>query len=559
MADPLQTPIFGLEEPILAGSRRFQEDLGLPQLPPVPVEAEPEWESGAREDKAPKVLHLRPEPVPGPAAWDSAAPGNPRFEPPVVTFDPGPEKPHRSLLMLFAHMLKLDVWGWWGLNRRAAVEMESAAVILLSVYAFEFLAWGLLFNVIIHGSTWVVSPLSGFAALLAFLFATVIFVFEKSFVTADFSQGMWAKFGAYVIRVTIILASAMATSQPVELMVFGDAIDARLYEETVRAEALREAADVQEARERSDVRTMAVALSQATAETREYDDWREADQAAAVSTVQLATAETELAQATADVEKYTGARSYWKSQKAKRAALMLAAPNDADLAERSAKAERYYKGNSWALTKAEKAQTAARVQAASAQASAAAARGTLNRRQEEKTVYRESLQQGLSNQADRAREDLEGRVEWMDQVMSGNHRSIPVQVVGDGLAPLTIQHADFTQRLAILADLRAGRPARWPASSAETRMASCDLFGLCDEAAASDPVTQARSADAARTFRMTYWAAFIIAVVIPLLTLAFKLLMPRELKAYYSTVGQARSGNPAAVKALWAAGEQHLI
>ena len=534
MAVPMQSPVE--ESPSDLGEAATEPTWSPPD--PVPVE--------------PSVV------VPGPVAWEDPPP-RPRFEAPVLSFEPGPEEPHRSLLMIVVRALKLDVWGWWGLNRRAAIEMESAEVMLLAVYAFELMAWGLLFNVIIHGSTWEVSPLSWIAVVVALLFATVIFIFEKSFVTADFSTGTSSKVAGYFIRLGIILASALATSQPVELMVFGDAIDARIYEETVRAEVLREAADVIEARERSDVQAVAVALSEATSETREYQDWREADEAAATSSVRLASGEAALAQASADVDKYSGAKGYWRSQKTRRQALADLDPSDSALAEAVATADRYYKGNSWALRKAERAQDEAQAELAAAQAAAGAARSTLDRRMEEKRIYRESIETGMATQAERARDDLETRTAWIDQVMAGNHRAIPTRVLDERLAPLQMQHADFTQRLAILADLRAGRPARWPASDTETRLAACDLFGLCDEAASEDPVTQARTADAAMTFRLTYWAAFVIAVVIPLLTMAFKLLMPRELKAYYSTVGQARAGNPAAVKAMCAAGEEHLI
>jgi len=48
----------------------------------------------------------------------------------------------------------------------------------------------------------------------------------------------------------------------------------------------------------------------------------------------------------------------------------------------------------------------------------------------------------------------------------------------------------------------------------------------------------------------------LVALFVPLLTLAFKLVLGRELGLYYSTKAQARAGNSEAIAVLLAAGSE---
>src|SRR5262249_30648442 len=59
-----------------------------------------------------------------------------------------------------------------------------------------------------------------------------------------------------------------------------------------------------------------------------------------------------------------------------------------------------------------------------------------------------------------------------------------------------------------------------------------------------DPAAQERSLAEIRNARRIYWAIFGVAVIIPLLSLLFKLIMPSHLAYYYSSEWQAQQGNP---------------
>jgi hypothetical protein len=114
--------------------------------------------------------------------------------------------------------------------------------------------------------------------------------------------------------------------------------------------------------------------------------------------------------------------------------------------------------------------------------------------------------------------------------------------------------ADFTDRLRALSDLREGLPPMWPSVSDTVVSTAVERFGVEPPAGTADPKIQERRQGAARLFGWTYRIAFIIAAVIPLLTLAFKLMMSQELITYYSVRAQARAGNPEAILALQARG-----
>ena len=138
-----------------------------------------------------------------------------------------------------ARRMHLDGWGDFLLGRRVAYEMGTAACILLVVLLFELLAWSLLFNVLVHSARWTVSPRTFLAFLLAAIFGGGVFLFERSFITADLGERPAKKVLAYLLRLVVIFGSCVATSQPVELLVFGGAIETRLRDENALAEAVR--------------------------------------------------------------------------------------------------------------------------------------------------------------------------------------------------------------------------------------------------------------------------------------------------------------------------------
>jgi hypothetical protein len=117
--------------------------------------------------------------------------------------------------------------------------------------------------------------------------------------------------------------------------------------------------------------------------------------------------------------------------------------------------------------------------------------------------------------------------------------------------------ADFTDRLRVLDDLRSARPPMWPAAPIEVRQQAVQLFALDDPDGSDTPANQKiqqRLQENADLFNRVYFVAFLMACVIPLLSVAFKFMMASELRDYYSTAAQARAGNPAALQVIRARG-----
>jgi len=96
---------------------------------------------------------------------------------------------------------------------------------------------------------------------------------------------------------------------------------------------------------------------------------------------------------------------------------------------------------------------------------------------------------------------------------------------------------DFLGKFRIIDDLLAGRPVRWPGADREMIERLRNDYGMHE---INDDGTMAETAGA----RGVYWAIFGVAVIIPLMSLLFKLIMPSHLAYYYSSAWQSRQGNP---------------
>jgi hypothetical protein len=149
---------------------------------------------------------------------------------------------------------------------------------------------------------------------------------------------------------------------------------------------------------------------------------------------------------------------------------------------------------------------------------------------------------------------LRGLEGWMRQVQTVLPGEATTASAPDTGKPLPPKAADFTDRLRVLEDLKDQTPPLWPAADPPTITAAAAAFHLEDPKGQADPKLATRRQGDARLFSRTYWIAFVIAAVIPLLTLAFKLMVSQELSSYYSAAAQARAGNPEAILALRARG-----
>lgn len=516
-------------------------DPPFPPAPPGdwhwPAAEEPEEEGNGPNGRETPV-EPRAEPVP-PVAFP--APHRIRL---VFQSQHGVE---RGALLRVARWMGLDVWGDSLLNRRAAREMGSAAMLLAVVLAFELLAWSMLFNVLVHSAQWKLSPLSLMALLLGGIFAAAVFLFEKSFVTADASEERWRIAIAYAIRLVVIIGSALATAQPIELLVFGGAIENRLYEENVLAEAVRQIGSLDDRQTKAQGKSekQIQAEISGSGEHQAVQETEKLYNATYQEVLELEDDRTEAQQAVARAADREG---YWrdlllKAQRERR-------PNDPASAARESRAARNL--------------DFVRRQKATAQANLTRIQDKLN----SANIRLKTLQEKLNLQSGKLDELVEGKRqenekeaqrnqvlaegirEWMQFVQNAR----PGELDPRTKRSLPPRPADFTERLIVLDDLRNARPALWPATTPEKRTRAVEEFGLSDPS--QDTAALKRMEQKAGIFQAVYRVAFIMALVIPLLTVAFKILMAGELRAYYSTLAQARAGNPAAIEVVLARGQQ---
>jgi hypothetical protein len=102
---------------------------------------------------------------------------------------------------------------------------------------------------------------------------------------------------------------------------------------------------------------------------------------------------------------------------------------------------------------------------------------------------------------------------------------------------------NFFEQLRVVSDLSEGRPPAWAGVTTEEVAELAEKFSL----EGSAPCTESGDCDKAAVYRYSYRAIYAIALVIPLMVFATKLLMAAELKIYYSVAAQAEAGNPDAL------------
>lgn len=108
-------------------------------------------------------------------------------------------------------------------------ELGRAALLLTVVAVFDYSAWTLLFRQMVATSVSLFWVPYVFAALLT----TATMIFEVRILTMRTTGSLWKRGLTYASRVALILLAGLATSQPVELLMFGGAIERRIHEESV--------------------------------------------------------------------------------------------------------------------------------------------------------------------------------------------------------------------------------------------------------------------------------------------------------------------------------------
>jgi hypothetical protein len=502
-----------------------------------------------------------------------------------------------GLLGKLACRFGLDVHGPTGLTRSAAVEMRFAAFLLAVIFAFDWLAWSLLWNVVFNQGLFSTNLYTGGAVVAGAIFAMATLVYERQFLTSDTSDKGLRKSLAVLIRLVVLGIAAVATSQPIELLVFNGPIQERVHQEGIRHTAASKLSSLEEVQknarlgglatigvkeERRDARTgLAAAGRERKVKEDELNKQKEA----------LGAAERRLSTLRGRPTPDTESGRLWLR-------------NQIDAAERRRK------------------EVAAVVDDLQQQ---------LDVKQQAETLASQRVNNAetvVNSARDRAARQAQRLLDWVSFLQTspppaqGQTLSEPTPPFAEGNTTVReaawtypMPNADFFQRLRILEDLKYGRAAQWKDVTPENRRKLINIFKLKD--ASPDPndafdqavrsgsselaITVAREegrsdeeVDAAgrqadreavlalarvragerpedliqpeilaagrqaereardalerlridsELFMRNYQIAFYVAIAIPLLVFAMKLLMGRELRNYYSSEYQKTVGN----------------
>ncbi|HEV2991379.1 MAG TPA: DUF4407 domain-containing protein [Candidatus Angelobacter sp.] len=463
--------------------------------------------------------------------------------PPVLIMAaPPPPKPRLGTLMWFAHMLGLDVYGTTTLSYAARTEMIACALVLTIIFLFDAGAWCLLFYFILNSGSLNFHPGLLVLSLAGILPALALLLYERSFMTADTKTHGWRRLVLpTILRVCVIFAAAWMTAQPVELMAFQRRIDRRVMDELIRKDIVGHMQKLQKA----------------------TDDQKKGDVALKPYDIQeLKVAETDLESKGKQV---TAAESELEKRKQAKIAAedrWLAAQSQLKAAKEKAAGDPNSEENQKAVALKQKAMDDAYT----------AYKDRITRVSEQQGTIGSLNQQvkGLEGKVDKRREtiaaddnaeagkDAEKKLLlWSDKLRGAEPgKDFPADGSVDKDTGYRFVFADysFLDKFRIIDDIMAGRPPRWPGAEQDDIKFLQKKYGLYDDHDnISDLKGQARSAAEERlaaetkNARRTYYAVFGVALIIPFMSLLFKIIMPAPLSYYYSSGWQSQQGHAEAM------------
>jgi hypothetical protein len=342
------------------------------------------------------------------------------------------------------------------------------------------------------------------AFFLASLIALMIVIYERGFMVTDLSQ-LFRKFwptlrllSAITLRVVVIAVAAYITAQPVEIVTFRGQIENRIHETGVRREAVSRLRDLKKAEAASKMEGLA-----GTSQLKELDDANkvlgDARQEEGRLKGELSNAQRAEQGAASSLQRAQAA--YARAENKQAAAARISAwRGRLDIArQRVSDAAAQVEGHK---TTVENARTD---------------KGTA-------TTKVEGLLDDAKGDAERVRD-------WLVQL---RHAPFSLELKAESRqgGDWTYQDEDYDlfQRQAVIDDLYNARPPRWKDASEEDKLEIGQKFGFGESQEELE-----RRAIEARTFQKSYWAVFLVAFMLPLLVMAYKLLLPKAITNYYST------------------------
>jgi len=451
----------------------------------------------------------------------------------------GPDefKPTRRLFRL-AHFLRLDVWGTSRMSCAAEADMCAAAVLLTVIFLFDAATWSLLFYFILNAGSLELDLVRLFFALVMGIFpAVVLLMYERGFMTADTKTHGWRHLvRPTAIRLVVVAMAACITAQPLEIIAFGRPIEKRIAEEKTHKYVLSRYKELEEQKARREKASRLLGDELGDAGNQQNGGETNLKHA----NMRLAATQEELSENQASKNKVEAEleglrvqqRSAQQALTTDRAhlqgteAALKRAPDDAALSqERQQESSTVEEDqNRWVRLNAEIENLRSRLQ-------------ELNLDIDDKAKAEEAQEKeqlSAEHQADahakvqQIRNDIQGAIEGQ-------------RIPDDDDDP---DGADFSptytwlDQLRIINDLRLGRPARWPGAPKETIQTLMLEFPQLNNETQDDADADKHNAN------RTYWAIFSVAMIIPIMSLLFKMIMPSHLSYYYSSKFQSLSGHP---------------
>jgi len=468
------------------------------------------------------------------------------------------DEPIDGMLGWLAQRFGLDTFSTSLLGHRGRLEMKAAALVLLVVFLFDLGAWTLLFNTILQGELLKPGVWTPLAFLAGLLFAAMVVLYERQFLTADLSPGWRQLAWPTLIRFLVIFGSALITAQPVELLFFRQAVTVRTHEEGIRQHVATQNEHLKKINSLLAVQRQALNDLHKTLQQEEeharlvqvQEDLNKVQREKAALEVQLAEATRKSdyfrAQEAVLLKKRDAAFNAWQaarqvSREGEPTALKTRrAYERADASYRNAIRTK----ERW-LSLASQHRTALGLTEADMNTLVADHKEVM----EAYRRRRAELEQRIAEGARALREEEERVKRWARRLreLTPDELKVPVRETLSGVnressffgerVAFTYQKPsyNFFEQLRVVSDFTEGCPPKWVGVSKAEMNDLATKFALRD----SDGCIREKGA----VYRHSYWAIYAIALVIPLMVFATKLLMASELKIYYSAAAQAAAGN----------------
>jgi len=436
------------------------------------------------------------------------------------------EKPWRWLFGL-AHRLGLDIYGEENLTRAARADMCAAALILTSIFLFDLATWWLLAYFISSRGSLEEFDL-GRASLSVFfagLLALALLLYERGIMISDTETLGWKRLAVpTAARLLIIAGAAYATAQPVEIVTFWQPIQERAFEEQLREDLASRYKKLDEIRHRQG--EPGGGAVEVTAVNKEIDRVER-------KVIAMNAQRRDLA---SQVSVQQGAVDHAQQEL-----------NRAQVAAENAKTQAEDSKNQTVETQS----TLAERRVAEAQRKLANQRAQLARKRADLRQIESDLQIEEQKEGDEKKKEVAAQQHLNADIEMDQLRGLTRRLRNRD-ADLPLRDYTFLEKLRVIDDYRYGRPPRWPGASdkIELKTESGNLESMRSflqrELGFADPPQADRSADMWNANR-TYYGVFLVASVIPLMSLLFKISMPLPLRLYYSSKWQGTLGHAEAM------------